>query len=231
MKTLVISDLHGENPLRFIERQRKEGVERLVCLGDYDAPELLEKLLDLDMEKEILLGNHDYGFLAGEDFWSPFLQDDPETYILDWAKPSKARSYALGAVSEGERRQLIVEERNGRKVAYVHGSLVDYKTERPLTWGRIIVDGNVRGGILKANFNAMERQGYDILFRGHDHIGVLFGIGKNSSELGQMFEDADKPLDSNRRYIVSVGSFENGEYVVFDDKEMKVQFGDQAWRS
>ncbi len=56
MKVLFLTDLHGKNPLPFIKEQiKKEKIGKIICLGDYDDPKILEDLIIKIIDKKEII--------------------------------------------------------------------------------------------------------------------------------------------------------------------------------
>lgn len=220
MKSLIISDLHGIFYSSMIEDAEKFGIKRLICLGDYDDPQLLRTLRNIDMDKIILPGNHDWALCTGYDFHSQNVEDC-EKVAEEWDKFPEERKYILEAKNTFEER--IKEKR----VCYLHGALApDSSMENDVTadlWGRI-QDDELK---LAENFKRMNRNGYWILFRGHDHYKNVFSIEKNfrihKDELAGGLTKVI--LGENRKYIVTVGTLQWGNYCVFDSEIPSIRFG------
>ena len=230
MKTLLVSDLHGKNPASFIKEKIKEGITKLVCLGDYDYPEILEDILGIDVEKIMCIGNHDYDIVNGIDFYSPLLEDSLEDLRKKWNESRKAKDFVLktskiGFKAPGKKKGLKVVERiHGKKVAYVHGTLVDY-CSNPFVWGRL--ESNLSEGRLRDNFREMVRKNYWILFRGHDHVAEVDSLGyKENTYRGKIIREKDEKIKfkKNKRYIVSLNGFFRGNYAIFDNEKKEFQF-------
>ena len=237
MKTLIISDLHGRNPLPFIADVREEGIERVVALGDYDEPSILESLLDLDMEKIILIGNHDDYFAKGKKVYSPSLRISPSEYVDLWAQALREKKFVLESGKIGKKRagrkrgMKVVERLEGRKVAYVHGSLGRFDSEETpldhLLWGRLKYHDERK----KNNFKVMQRFGYWLLFRGHDHFSEIWSVPYKFPEYRENVKveqegEGKAELREDKRYIMNIGCFGSGDYAILDNNngESTVEF-------
>jgi len=220
MKTLILSDLHSQNASYFIEEQRKHGIDKLVCLGDYDDPEVLEHLLDLEMPKIILTGNHDHGFANRTQIESDVLTASPRVYVNLWADEEfkRAKNHVLNPANIKQE-----EEIKDKKVVYVHSSLTESSDSlsviRPSQlWDRILVSQEN----IKENFQIMQENNYWILFRGHDHFSGIFSVPFSNSSAIEMRHSTN--LEEDKRHIVSIGPFFLGEYALFDTETLELDF-------
>lgn len=154
MKNLLLADLHRIEPFELIKKLRKQGrIDRVVCLGDYDSPEMIEGLLELDMPKVILPGNHDYpllvdavklerGIAVNKQTYPDYLPYYRESY---WAAVRKivenpklrefANRFVLDSKNSGREnynpeRRLEHSEQTARgdRIIYVHSSIFDSET-------------------------------------------------------------------------------------------------------
>ena len=245
MKTLIISDLHGENPSEFISQQIKQGIEKLVALGDYDAPEILEYLLDdLGIPKIILIGNHDYDLARGIHVESNFLKAPSQHYIALWRNGefSRAREFVLknGKLRDNKDETMggliALEKLNEKKIVYVHASLPSPDKEgkekiREMLWRRM-VDSETSDSDDEAtfyghfrNFELMARKNYWLMFRGHGHFsGVLSQDASDIKGAFKLEEEMSLKLNESKRYIVNIGSFRLGDYAVFDSETMTIEY-------
>jgi predicted phosphodiesterase len=230
MRTLFLSDFHFSDPIPFIKRKIDEGITKLVCLGDYDNPKILEDILNLDIEKIITIGNHDYNFVKGNLFYSPLLKHPFEYYAKLWEDSGSVRDFVLKA-SEKTRKNtekdglLVVESLNEKKVACCHGSLVSYDSI-PLIYGRMKRPLEI--GVVRDNFREMQKNDFWILFRGHDHsseaLSLELDVHPYMTELTE--EKTPLHLDAGKRYIISIGGFYQGLYATLDNESLLFNFGD-----
>ena len=231
MKTLILSDFHGESPFEFVNSIG--GLGRIVFLGDWDEPELLEEALERDFgaEKIFLIGNHDYEFCLGEEISSPRLKRSFEQYQRDWRNSSAYDFVKKSAqVKKGIRRGISVVRRVGeKKVAFVHGTLsalYPSHEANPMTWGRLKEEyfWDFCPYRVAANFREMINRNIWVLFRGHDHMSEIFENPETqASDSTHKQVGKGAILDKRKRYIVSIGEFYCGDYCLFDDETGKVE--------
>jgi len=240
MRRLVISDLHGLFPRFLIDRALSKGIEELVCLGDLDDPDVLRHLLEIKMNKILVMGNHDVHLCKELGIESSDLPKDNEYYFDLWRKSPRERQYVLEALkiftgNPGQTRGIrVVEQVGNKKICYVHGALVDPTLENegeeefsPYLLGRMLNDWDYSKK--RANFIQMMRENFWILFRGHDHMQDVFSIDANDVFQGEIREEINIDwrikLSREKRYIINMGRVGNGSYAVFDDSNLEVRFG------
>ncbi len=235
MKSVIIADPHDKDPLELVRALLDEdGVERAVFLGDYDNPKMLEEILKLDMEKIVIIGNHDYHMALGHGLnGSNSLVMPFEKYVALWNQHPIQKQFVLDAakMNPGDKSGLKVVQRvDGGNIVYVHAALVDDSLAEgkiPELWGRMVdYDTHfTQRSRLFLNFEEMRRQNFWIMFRGHDHIYGMASLaeGGDSNDVIEFGGNREHNLRKDTRYIVSVGDFERGRYALFDDKEMKIE--------
>lgn len=234
MKTAIMSDFHSVSPIECVKRLHGDGIERFAFLGDYDEPSVLRDILDLDVDKIVLVGNHDYEFVRGKEVFSPKLKSRPSDYIEKWADCPEGKFIENSStIYRGRKRGMKVIDRSKRPTVYVHGCLVNgvaWEVRIPEIWGRLnnprvpeITDEQRRF----YNLREMKKKNYDIMFRGHDHFnGIVSALKKNDFRHsgGIDFSQFGMDLEKNKRYIVSVGAFCEGKYAIYDDVAGNVRF-------
>jgi len=228
MKTLFLTDIHNHDKDSCIDSIKdiisKENPKKLVFLGDVDIPEILEEILSLDIEKKVLIGNHDYNWARKDFVCSKLLKFDSQYYQEQWQKNPYARDFVLDnsqeVIPKPKRKKglKIIEKVNGYKFIYVHGNIIN-DDRLSLIWDRLY-DDELKTGRLSDTFRTMQKRNYDILIRGHDHVSSVFSINKRQDpykhdpvELANTFE-----LSKENRYIINLGAFFQGVYGLLEDK-------------
>ena len=237
MKSLIVSDLHGSFDHSWIKDAKEAGIERLVCLGDYDEPKVLKQVLDLKMKKIVLIGNHDYHLCRGLNLTSNDLHNEIDYYDL-WEDTPEAK-FVIDASAKPIRKKglragiKIYESINGKRVVYVHGGLCSSFPELnndldPYLWARLLHHPH-ESNILP-NFLRMKKENIDIMFRGHDHKQALITGDNRDLSLPILEGDVNVLLEETKfekgkRYIVCLGKFMQGSYAVYDSSNQSVKFG------
>jgi predicted phosphodiesterase len=238
MKTFIASDFHGKNPVPLVQSLAKsEGIERAVFLGDYDEPKILRDIMDLEMDKIVLMGNHDHDFCFGRQVYSSNLRKPLKEYWKMWGETVEGKyGRECAKITKGIKRGLKVVRRIGDKRAvYVHGSLVSIRSEDPSeVWGRILHGdwGFTKERRLICNFREMKKDDYWTMFRGHDHFSVVFSTNKKdyNENVNQINSSIDNVvLKKEDMNIVSVGAFVEGEYALFDDSTRELKFKNMVY--
>jgi len=236
MKSLIVSDLHGSFNPSWIKDAKEAGIERLVCLGDYDKPEVLRQILNLKIKKIVIIGNHDYHLCRGINLISPELDKNINYYDI-WEDTPESKlvidaSFGKSVRKKGLRVGIkICESINRKKVVYVHGGLYSSFPEikndlDPYLWARLL-HHPYESNILP-NFLRMTKENIDIMFRGHDHRQAVLSWSKKDLFPMRM---ADSHLyegikfERGKKYIVSLGKLNNVSYAVYDSSKQGVKFG------
>lgn len=213
MLTAIISDLHGFNPKELIAELAKEGVKKVISLGDTDDPEILKYLKELKIPKILIAGNHDYNFVRGTKVFSEMAGFDPDRVLKLWMSFENERRFALTLPNSA---QSTIRE---RKICYLHGALSSDCSE-PELWGRI------KDGYDEAiNFRKMQALNYWVMIRGHDHEPRIISMGLSECpfRVQAREEGFDTRLRTGRRYIVTVGALVDGYYALLDSKRLKIK--------
>ncbi|MBU2576313.1 MAG: metallophosphoesterase [Nanoarchaeota archaeon] len=237
MKTFIASDFHGRNPVPLVKSLVKDKkIGRAVFLGDYDEPKILRDILDLKMDKIILIGNHDYDLSLGNEVYSPNLVRPLKEYWDVWGNTLEGKYIRDNLDNRrGIKKGMKVIRRVGNKRAvYVHGSLMGIRSEESPSdvWGRILYDngsGFTRERRVICNFREMKKNNYWTMFRGHDHFPIVFSTNQKNytEEIKQINSSIDSiVLKKDDINIASVGAFVEGCYSVFDDKSYLLEFKD-----
>ncbi len=226
MKTFIASDFHGVNPTNLVRSLYAHGeIERAIFLGDYDEPNVLKKIKDLDIDKLVLVGNHEYEFARKSDEVG-FV--DPVTkwrYWKIWGDTEAGQFAREGPIK-------IEEELSGKRIVYLHGSLRSAHVEpQPCeVWGRLVDSGNTgfsNERRIECNFDEMKKNDYWTMFRGHDHFSRTYSANRDeyAGHMGQIRSSvSDVVLKKDDMNIVSVGAFADGDYYVFDESTLKLEF-------
>jgi predicted phosphodiesterase len=235
MKILIVSDLHGEHPKGLVEQSLEQGIGCFAFLGDYDAPQIVDYLMNLGVpDKIVLIGNHDSCHNRGEslecrDFdsraWERY--QDARDFIERWSNIDNSTCFGLKTSRFAD----------GIKIGFVHSSLQP-KT-KPL-FGLNYLWGNLDTPLEKIeNFRTMQSFTMNILFRGHEHSPYIIQINKDETLEGQGLElegiakrieiktpGFDNPLilESDKRHIISTPAFKWKKYAVFDTKTRELEF-------
>lgn len=232
MKSLIISDMHGDNPRGIIDYHLSQGVEQLVCLGDYDTPEVLRAIRAIKIPKILIVGNHEFHYVHSYGMTrTSYMKFDAGFYADLWNQNPGEKDFVRKAITHpGQHSGVLVSHKvKDKTIAYVHGSLLEEDTEDPdvtgLVWGRMRKETSIR-----ANFEEMTKRRFDILFRGHDHVASVLSMRRSSDTKRAYVIEHDGymndkiSLSQGLLHIVNVGSFMNGEYITFDDKTLEVEF-------
>lgn len=247
MKSLLITDCHGRDPTKVIEREVKEsGIQKLVMLGDLDTPEVLRALQDVSQKHNLKFlytpGNHENHYvrhfgISGEYMriqergkWVPRSAGE---YFGSWDASPKEKKFVLRAIDEVvENADLILKETIGeRTIAYAHASLVDMGSPDSdvlgFVWARLI-DPDTKMyynvNILKANFEKMIEDRISLFFRGHDHKQLITSETKDNYIASPPALWAPYYLNTGSPQIVTVGAFIEDFYAIFNEERMEIEF-------
>jgi predicted phosphodiesterase len=210
MRIGILSDVHAnlealDAVLADVEQQR---CDALVCLGDFVGygPDPIECVARLRGRlRAAVVGNHDRAAVGGRPI------DDFNAYAQEaiiWTQEhldAETRDYLLGLPERDEVEGLLL----------VHGS-----PRQPVD--EYVVDGRTA----RASFVA---DPFRIAFVGHTHVPAMFEEVRHRVRLAEWLPGIPKPLRSDHRYIINVGSVgqprdsnRDAAYVTFDAAERSV---------
>jgi predicted phosphodiesterase len=247
MKTLLLADIHIRNPIPFIEKKLNEGIERVISLGDIDDPKILNDFLSLKYQKIALMGNHEYPFIhsfkTGMLHKSIDLIDIPDNALLDryskWHSYPLIKKYALKCMENiwgNEEGFSLTEDLDGLKIFYTHGLIC------PDSWGinlpgRIwaslnTLERGMNNNLVNQNLREMQKRNLDIFFRGHDHTRDIQSLGKKENPyVSPVWQhnlstqaNGQITLSNDRRYLITIGAFTWGDYMIFDSKTKELEW-------
>jgi predicted phosphodiesterase len=240
MRSLIITDLHHKHPQEIVESAMDLGIEKIVCLGDIETPQILDYLLKLKIKKRIIIGDHEYHHSHGMEIFSSSMKHNCEYYWNMWSS-TPAGKFVLEYGSTKNTRPgktkgiKVVDKIGDKKICYVHGSLLEKEPMHPgmngIMWGRLLCDYYDEKKI--SNFRVMQNEGYSILFRGHDHTNSVhtfieeiheFKPNKVKIESKEKLYETIIQLDKDRLNMVTVGAFERGNCCIFDEDKWTARF-------
>ena len=210
MRYAVISDIHGnleafEGVLGAISQDRVDGYLFVGDVVGYGAnpKECIKKLRALEPAVAIA-GNHEWGVIDKLDI--SFFTETARDAIL-WTKKALDKE-DIGYI---ESLPLVYED---EKITLVHGAL-----NMPEEFYYVFDTEDAY-----VTLNQMKNS---LCFVGHSHVPGIFASDHTKVEY---FERTDVKIDSERRYLVNVGSVGQprdgnpaASYAVYDDEEFTVE--------
>jgi predicted phosphodiesterase len=233
-RKLFLSDLHGRNPEGVVGlEQANGGLGDIVCLGDYDTPEIFRCLNSGDVPAKLVVGNHEYHYIDDLYIGSPLLSMSRKEYVELWEHSDNLVERRL--VSDGMSRfggkespgVIIEDDLDGRKIVYVHAGIVDLSSpdsDAPgYVWTRLTNPRNI-----VTNFEKMKEGDYWVMFRGHDHHPRARIYPKDEKFVlspSVVYQDRGSfQLDHDHRYIITLGAFVSGFYGILDEDNLTFEF-------
>lgn len=186
MKWAILSDVHGnlEALQAVLQETEREGVNRLVCLGDavgYGADPNACVLLLRERTDLFVAGNHDWGAVGLTDvsFFNPLAKA-----AIAWT----ARVLTRGSRSFLQTLPLV---RELNEFTFFHASPL-----APEEWNYILSIPEA-----KKEFRGLAG---DLAFFGHSHLPLVW-VQQPDGEVS-VLEKQDVMLQEGRRYMINVGS-------------------------
>ncbi len=239
MKYVMMGDLHGSE-LRGLETALDYlDPDVLICLGDFDQIKTIHQFRDIeeryenDGKKVIkVAGNHDHAILTGFDIYSGTLRMQDKTsrelheelkqdpvaikYIDDLVNTNKTEQVFLDKDKFGEKYRTII----------IHGAydgdLYSYPSCSPEIkhlWMRLRTKYDYA-----KNFDVMQRKGFNVMIRGHDHEPSYAYEDSNreiflcAPKMNNSLEEShfEYKLKHNRRYVINPGALFNHHFAMID---------------
>ncbi len=183
-----------------------------------DIPEIYQYLLDLKIDKTLIVGNHEFAWSWGLEINSLFLQYPPSNYLKRW-KESGLNQTVLEAAErkQGNHARTTTEQIKDKTMFYSH-----YLT----AWSTSLYSEDcdrLSTGLIKDGFNKMKKQNWWVWWKGHDHLNQVISIGINDDPYKTQIQEEDTPttLREERRHIISVPAFVERVYATLETTTMK----------
>lgn len=237
MKYAIFGDIHGEE-LKDLERALDfENPDVLICTGDFDRAKTIRQFMALEeryMEngKSVIKvpGNHDHAILNNLPITSGALRrQGKSSYELhrELMEDSEARDYIdklvnpEGFYTNNRVRTYLDKERFGSeyRTIIIHGAYDGDLSSFPACpedikdlWLRLKTKEDYR-----KNFEAMDRKGYRVMVRGHDHDPLYVyddpdkGIVAYAPENGSAYR-----LFGHRKHTINPGALFDGFFATID---------------
>lgn len=251
MKYALFGDIHERGLGDLEKAFTDLGVDAMMCTSDHDSPESAHESIGLEGRftsagKKVYTvpGNHDYATLMGHVITHhknknlpkklrgmanartsmelyERLKNDPvaHEYILNLFKKNNS------GLSRNRIKMFLDEERFEElyKTMLVHGapfgdmsSFPDCPDRYRNVWARLKSKKD-----FKTVFNGMNRNGYKILVRGHDHDARCVSEGENGkmSSYRPRGDGDGYRLDPEKRHIINPGALSGGSFATIDTNE------------
>jgi hypothetical protein len=231
MKTLLLADLHSEDPSNLIQvYSQREKIGRVGLLGDVDSPIVMRNILETTKKINLPLihsiGNHDFCHVNGLEVFSPLMDEDLD-YSQLWKFHQIQRQYVLDAI-DGQIPDsgLIIPDPIDNRLVYAHASLVNMnvrETQVPsLLYTRLTLECDVEK---EANFQEMQQKNFRLFFRGHDHNRALLVRDKNGKTKEYYFPYGKHKIDLENSFtIATIGAYRRGMHAIYDSETCELDF-------
>lgn len=231
MKTLLLTDLHGEDPSNLISvYSQTKKINRVGLLGDIDLPQVLQKILEATKRLNLPLihsiGNHDFGHIRGINPRSS-LMNEKLNYPKLWESFPNERNYIINAIAgKIPAAGLVVPDPVDKRLIYAHASIVNIDVRE-----REVPDLlEMRLGLgdteeKEANFRAMQQKGVRLFFRGHDHNRALLSMDINGKLKQNYFPYGKYKIDLENSFtIATIGTYHRGMHAIYDSESQELEF-------
>jgi predicted phosphodiesterase len=224
MKTLIISDLHSNEPaLRAVLRHSaRKGTSRILCMGDFvgygaQPNQVLDEVRALRGRKVYIRGNHDRVAIGADEGLG--FNDAAKAAAL-WTRERLSRAN-LAFLSKLPLGPVVVDE----QILMCHGSPFD---EDEYLFSEYDA------------FNVFNAHPQRLIFFGHTHLPSFFIMRDDGAVSGWLIrEPMSFKLEAGGRYLINPGSVGQprdrnplAAYAIYDDVRQTVQFhrvGYEIW--
>lgn len=216
MKTLIISDLHSNEPaLRAVLKQvARKNIARTLCMGDFvgygaQPNQVVEEVRNLKGKKFYIRGNHDRVAIGADD-GKGFNEAAKSAALWTRRKLSRCNMGFLSALPLGP---VAVDD----EILMCHGSPFD---EDEYLFSEYDA------------FNVFNAHPQRLIFFGHTHLPSFFVMHENGSVSGWLIrEPMSFKLEPGGRYLINPGSVGQprdrnsaAAFAIYDRKRQTVQF-------
>lgn len=216
MKTLIISDLHSNEPaLRAVlRRTMRKGIARILCMGDFvgyggQPNQVVDEIRQLRGKKHYIRGNHDrvaIGADSGEGF------NDAAKSAALWTRTRLSRAN-MGFLTKLPLGPVAVDE----QILMCHGSPFD---EDEYMFSEYDA------------FNVFNSHVHRLIFFGHTHLPSFFVMRDDGAVSGWLIrEPMSFKLEQGGRYLINPGSVGQprdrnpyAAFAIYDEKRQTVHF-------
>lgn len=175
MKALIVGDFHDRDLTGLEYLIKKEKPTQIISLGDFDIIPAINELINLSKKHRVIsvAGNHEHAFLNDMEIYSPTIDGLRTTAGIlhrELMENKAAMEYVKKLTLP---KNLIKTLKIGKfDIAIVHGALNGYLRNSPdfedanfnKLWYRLLDKDD-----MKKNFEAMQKKGFNLMIRGHDH--------------------------------------------------------------
>jgi len=230
MRYGIVGDVHGRD-LKAVEKEfsvRK--VDYGICLGDFDRAHLARQMKEMQERGNwyVVPGNHDDAHVRKIPIRSGKMTSQgisSQMMWQEWDSPENrdVNAYAKTLLACGPPRKNCGRKLeigiDGERAVIIHGALAgSYQGEPADLWTRLDSDdASEKEANHAANFREMEKNGYQMMIRGHDHDpdytyrDPVKGIKSYSGA-----NDAKFRLFRHRLHTISPGAFFDGLFATID---------------
>ncbi|MFP4038738.1 MAG: metallophosphoesterase family protein [Candidatus Nanohaloarchaea archaeon] len=227
MTVFVIGDYHGASIQTFLEEKDPASEDRLFSLGDFDTVESINEFLDFRErfgEENVVDvgGNHDKALIEDYKVTSR-TSKTPGELLRDLENDQEAREY-LESITQ---KPIAEFEIGGRKGVLAHAGLTGLVRNKD-------IPDEIKPFIYRLweedhfddNFDRMDREGYEIMIRGHEHYTEHATRNKDDDTIRFNLPDSGEEyrLNSGSLHILTNGALMDGHYLQIDEEEMIATF-------
>lgn len=240
MKYVIIGDLHGADLYLDLEDTIMfENPDFLICIGDFDQIKTIHQFMEIEKDlikqgKEVITvpGNHDHSLLNKISIDSSMFKKQGKSWyelVKELEKDEVAKDYLDNLVNSKEkgftthRKAFFLDKDKfgeGYNTVVIHGaydgdisSAPGCSPEERDLWLRLLKKEDH-----EKNFAVMERKGYDIMIRGHDHDPCYTYKDSEKGIVSYNPEQDGKEyrLFKERKHVINPGALFDGWFAVIE---------------
>lgn len=228
MKYAVIGDIHGRTLNGFEDYLEEENPDKVYCTGDFDLLDSYKQFLDIteDFDTAIVPANHEHAIRDGLDIMSRSM-DEIGVDVSDLKDQWEGTRY-YSFIEKVDNQASYTEEfsLDGREAIIIHAALDgdssfyrDCSADKEKLWNRLsegddqLINSSSTHHL--ANFEKMEKQGYEVMFRSHDHEPeVTYRDSDRGIVSLKPEQDGDRfGLREDKMYTVTTGAWYDGWFL------------------
>jgi hypothetical protein len=249
MKTLLLADIHRNDPFYLIEKlKREKSIDKVIAHGDYDSADTILDLLNLDIPSIVLPGNHDYPLMVDamriykdskidlsiSPDYLPFSTSDYWLEVRKFIENPRLFNYAKKFVDDYENEQRFEHSellKNNSKIISVHASIFDSETldesieENYQLWERMYsFFSRHTNQVIEGNFQEMDSRNIHIIFRGHDAYPMLLEKENGKKDFKRSSPQRNISFEKDKQYILTIGPYQRENYAIFNEESMSLEW-------
>ncbi len=224
MRYVIVGDFHGAS-LKELRRYLEDiNPDTIICLGDFGSRATVHQFIPI--EREFRRKGKESIKVPGDEDYRIFTNQKNSKIYNEWMNDKIAKEYLDNLVTPNGYRTGIFIDKERFKTRYpaviMHGAyrgdlsdLPDCSGDQCLfnLFGRLKTEEDYQ-----KNFRVMERRGYKLMIRGHDHSPTYVCQNSQGIEIYEPKNGSVYPLSRDKTHLINPGPFYDGWISVIETR-------------